>query len=147
MRALGEAGVAWGSRVPETSGPAPAGGRGEPAPWPAREGAPLCWGGTTMGLARGRGAWGGGRCPEGEQRARLTLQRQFAREQAKWEQRWWHLSRRAFACAPDAQAALEQEQRQLPPWLVVQTTVVAVPKYGRVGRPRQDTPPVTHEGH
>src|SRR5262249_17476764 len=35
----------------------------------------------------------------------------------------------------------------LPPWLVVQTAVVAVPKYGRVGRPRQHAQPVEQEWH
>lgn len=57
------------------------------------------------------------------------------------------VSRRAFACAPDAQAALEQERHQLPAWRVAQTAVVAVPQYGRVGRPRQDTQPVKQEWH
>ena len=83
----------------------------------------------------------------GEQRARATLQRQAEREQAKWDTRWWHLSHRVFACAPDAQAALERERQPMPAWLVAQTEVVAVPKYGRVGRPRQDTQPVDQESH
>jgi transposase len=87
------------------------------------------------------------RSAEGEQRARATLPRHAEREQAKWEKRWWHLSHRAFACAPDAQAALERERHQLPAWLVAQRAVVAVPKYGRVGRPRQQTPPVEQEWH
>src|SRR5262249_19398212 len=54
---------------------------------------------------------------------------------------------RAFACAPDAQAALEQERQQLPPWLTIETDVVMVPKYGRVGRPRHRAPPVEGEWH
>ena len=82
------------------------------------------------------------RSREGEQRARVTMQRQGEREQAPWEKRWWHLSHRAFACAPDAQVALERERQQLPAWLVVQTAVVATPKYQRVGRPaRTHRPP------
>jgi hypothetical protein len=35
----------------------------------------------------------------------------------------------------------------MPAWLVVQTAVVAVPKYGRRGRPRRDTPPVEQVWH
>jgi hypothetical protein len=43
--------------------------------------------------------------------------------------------------------ALEQERQQLPPWLVVQTAVVVVLKYGRAGRPRQDAQPIEQEWH
>lgn len=57
------------------------------------------------------------------------------------------LSHRACVCPSDAQAALEQERHQLPLWLVAQTAVVAVPKYGRVGRPRQDAHPVEQQWH
>jgi hypothetical protein len=68
-------------------------------------------------------------------------------EHAKWEKRWWHLSRRAFACAPDAQAALKRDCQAMPVWLVANTAIVAVPKYGRVGRPRRGAPPVEQEWH
>jgi transposase len=121
--------------------------RDEPAVWQQRDDAQLFWWGQTVELPQGPERWLVVRSTQGEQRARMTLQRQVAREQAKWEKRWGHLSHRAFACAPDAQAALEQEQHQLPPWLVAHTAVVAVPKYRRVGRPRRDAQPVEQEWH
>jgi hypothetical protein len=82
------------------------------------------------------------RAREGEQRARATLQRQAEREQARWEQRWWHLSHRAFACAPDAQAAIDQPRQRMPAWLVVHAGVVAVPTCPRaqVRPPRTPAP-------
>lgn len=43
--------------------------------------------------------------------------------------------------------ALEQHRQQLPPWLLAQATVVAIPKYGRVGRPRQGAQPVEQQWH
>jgi transposase len=147
MRALNEADVAWISRVPETSTRAQAIVREEPAAWQHSDDDQLHWWARTLDLPQGQERWLVVRSAEGEQRARATLQRQVEREQAKWEKRWWHLSHRAFACAPDAQAALERERQQLPDWLVAQGEVVAMPKYGRVGRPRQQTPPVEQEWH
>jgi transposase len=147
MRALNEADIAWVSRVPETSTVAQAIVREQPAAWQHSEDDQLHWWARTLDVPQGPERWLVVRSAEGEQRARATLQRQAAREQAKWEKRWWHLSHRAFACAPDAQAALERERQRLPAWLVVQTEVVAVPKYGRVGRPRQDAQPVEQEWH
>lgn len=145
MRALGEAGVTWISRVPETSRQAQAMVREEPAVWQHSDDGQLFWWRQTVELPQGPERWVVVRSIEGEQRARMSLQRQVEHEQAKWEKRWWHLSRRAFACAPDAQAALEQERHQLPPWLVVQAAVMAIPKYGRVGRPRQGAQPAERE--
>jgi transposase len=147
MRALTAAEVAWVSRVPETSSAAQALVREEPPAWQQSEDEQLSWWGRTLELPQGQERWLVVRSRAGEQRARATLQRQAQREQAKWEKRWWRLSHRAFACAPDAQAALDRERRQLPPWLVVQTEVVAVPKYGRVGRPRQGAQPVEQQWH
>jgi transposase len=147
MRALGEAGVTWISRVPETSRQAQTVVREEPATWQQSDDAQLFWWGQTVELPQGPERWLVVRSTQGEQRARVTLQRQVEREQTKWEKRWWHLSHRAFACSPEAQAALEQERHQLPPWLVAQTAVVAVPKYGRVGRPRQGAQPVEQDWH
>jgi hypothetical protein len=70
----------------------------------------VSWWGRALEVPQGQERWRVVRSREGEQRARATLQRQAEREQAQWEKRWWRLSHRAFACAPDAQAALEQER-------------------------------------
>src|SRR5262249_27505515 len=121
MRALNAADVAWVSRVPETSTVAQAIVREEPPAWQQSADGQLSGWGRTLELPQGQERWLVVRSREGEQRARVTVQRQVEREQAKWEKRWWHLSHRAFACAPDAQVALERERQQLPPWLVVQT--------------------------
>jgi transposase len=147
MRALNEADVAWVSRVPETSTAAQAIVREEPAAWQRSDDDQRHWWARTLDLPQGQARWLVGRSAEGEQRAHATLPRQAEREQAKWEKRGWHLSHRALACAPDAQAALDRERQQLPAWLVVQTQVVAVPKYGRVGRPGQDAQPLAQQWH
>jgi transposase len=148
VRALNEAEVAWVSRVPETSSLAQAMVREEPPNgWQQRDDEQLSWWGRTLELPQGQERWLVVRSHQGEQRARATLQRQAEREQAQWEKRWWHLGHRAFACAADAQAALERERQAMPEWLVVETAVVAVPKYGRRGRPRRDTPPLEQAWH
>ena len=117
MRALNEAAIAWVSRVPETSTLAQAIVREEPAGWQHSNDDQLQWWARTLDVPQGQERWLVVRSAEGEQRARATLQRQAEREQAKWEKRWWHLSHRPFACAPDAQVALERErQRLLPGW-------------------------------
>ena len=147
MRQLQEAGVQWVSRVPETSSRAQAVVREEPTAWQHSDDAHLSWWGRVVELPQGQERWLVVRSREGEQRARATLQRQVEREQARWEKRWWHLSHRAFACAPDAQAALERERQTMPPWLLVQTSVAAVPKYAHRGRPRRGATPVEQEWH
>ena len=118
MRALGKVGVSCISRVPETSRQARAMVRDDPAVWQRSDDAQLFWWGQTVELPQGPERWLVVRSPAGEQRARVTLQRHVEREQATWEKRWWHLSHRAFACAPDAQVALEQHRQQFSPWLL-----------------------------
>ncbi|HEX9413122.1 MAG TPA: IS1634 family transposase [Ktedonobacterales bacterium] len=148
MRALNEAEVQWVSRVPETVGLAQAMVREDPlAGWQHSADNQLSWWGRTLALPQGQERWLVVRSREGEQRARTTLARHAARERAKCEKRWWHLSHRSFACAADAHAAREQERRQLPSWLRAQATVGVVPKYGRRGRPRRNAPPVDQEWH
>jgi transposase len=147
MHALQEAGVQWVSRVPETSRLSQAMVREEPDAWRQSDDGQVSWWGRTLELPQGQERWLVVRSRQGEQRARATLQRQAAREQTQWEKRWWHLSHRAFACAPDARAALERARQAMPPWLVVQTAVSAVPKYGHRGRPRRGAPPLEQEWH
>jgi hypothetical protein len=119
--------VTWVSRVPETSAVAQAVVREEPASWQQSDDGQLAWWRRTQALPQGRERWLLGRSREGEQRARATLQRQAAREQALWQKRVWQLGTRAFACEADAQAACEREQRQVPSWLRTTARVVAVP--------------------
>ena len=147
LHALNAAGVAWVSRAPETSRMAQAVVREEPSTWQESDDGQLSWWSRTHDLPQGRERWLMVRSREGEQRARVTLQRQAEREQAKWEKRYWHLGNRAFACEADAQAAFEQERRQAPSWLRATTRALAVPKYGRVGRPRPETAPLSQEWH
>ena len=47
----------------------------------------------------------------------------------------------AFACAPDAQAALTQALKDRPAWLQVDSQVVSQPRYARKGRPRKEAAP------
>ena len=65
------------------------------------------------------------RTTPGEERVRATLRRQVEQARQQWEQALWHLGHRQFACAPDAQAALEQQLKQRPEWLEVQAHLVA----------------------
>src|SRR5262249_57047132 len=85
--------------------------------------------------------WGVGRPTAGEERARATLQRQVEQARQTWEQALWHLGNQRFACAPDAEAALAQQLKKLPPWLTVQQQLTAHPKQARPGRPRAGTTP------
>jgi transposase len=75
MCALGEAGVSWISRVPETSRLAQAMVRDEPAMWQQSADAQLCWWGRTVELPQGPERWLVVRSAAGERRARVTLQR------------------------------------------------------------------------
>jgi transposase len=58
-----------------------------------------------------------------------------------WEKALWHLSKRRFACAPNAEAALAQQRNKLPPWLTVDSQLSAHRKQARPGRPCTSTPP------
>jgi transposase len=157
MRALQAAGVRWVSRVPETSRVAQALMRTEPPSWQHSVDGQLHWWGRLVPVERPNALepavqpraerWLVVRSLEGELHARAALQRQAERERAHWDKRWWHLGHRAFACEADARAALQRDRAQMPAWLVVQTDVVAVPKYGRVGRPRLDAVPIEQEWH
>lgn len=147
LRTLNAAEVAWVSRVPETSAVAQGVVREEPVSWQHSDDGQFSWWSRTQDLPQGRERWLVVRSREGEQRARATLQRHAAREQAMWEKRLWHLGNRAFACEADAQAAFEREHRQVPAWLRATARVVVVPKYGRVGRPRPPSAPQSHEWH
>jgi hypothetical protein len=81
------------------------------------------------------------RSAEGAARARATCQRQAERDRVSWEKRVWHLGNQTFACRADAEAALAKACQRQPAWLQVQTTVLAVPKYAKRGRPRKDAVP------
>jgi transposase len=81
------------------------------------------------------------RSTAGEERVRATLQRQVEAARQTWEKALWHLGNQRFACAPDAEAALAQQLKQLPPWLTAQSQLIAHLKQARPGRPRTGTAP------
>jgi transposase len=134
---LSAAGVRWISRVPDTSKPARAALQVAENAW-QQEG-DLFWASAPQAPTGER--WVVVRTTQGEQRARATLQRQVEQTRAQWEQALWHLGNQRFACAPDAQAALEQQLKKCPEWLEVSAHLVAHPKHSRAGRPRQDATP------
>jgi transposase len=76
------------------------------------------------------------RTAQGEDWARATLRRQVDKTQEQWENALWHAGNQRFTCAPDAQAALDQQLKKRPACLSVQTQLVEQPKYGHPGRPR-----------
>jgi len=134
---LSAAGVRWISRVPETSKEARAALEVADDAW-QHEG-DLFWASAPQAPAGER--WVVVRTTQGEQRARVTLQRHVEQTRQAWEQALWHLGTRRFACEPDAQVALAQQLKKRPEWLEVQAHLVAHPKHDRVGRPRQDATP------
>src|SRR5262245_25602082 len=86
-------------------------------------------GGVTAGEG-GVNAGEGGvvvRTTSGEERARATLQRQVEQARQTWEKQLWHLRTQRFACEPDAQAALAQQLKKCPAWLVVHSRLIAQP--------------------
>jgi transposase len=116
---LTAAGVRWISRVPDTSTAARAALSITDDGW--RQEGGLFWAAAPQAPAGER--WVVVRTTSGEERARATLQRQVERVRHEWGQALWHLSSRHFACAPDAQAALDQQLQARPEWLNVQTRV------------------------
>jgi transposase len=101
------------------------------------------WSREQPDLHQGGERWIVVRTAEGEERARATVQRQAARDQAIWEKRLWHLGNQTFACQPDAEAALAKTCQRLPPWFVVASRVVAQAHYATRGRPRKAATPST----
>jgi len=134
---LSAAGVRWISRVPDTSRPARAALEVADDAW-QQEG-DLFWAPVTQTPEGER--WVVVRTTPGEERARATLERQVEQVRQEWEKALWHLGHQRCACEPDAQAALAKQLTQRPQWLGVHAQLVAHPKFGRVGRPRQDATP------
>lgn len=69
------------------------------------------------------------RTTQGEERTLATLRRHVDRTRAQWEKALWHLGNQRFACAPDAQSALDTHLKHRPAWLTVQTQLVEHPKH------------------
>jgi transposase len=134
---LHAAGVRWISRVPDTSKEARAALQVADDVW-QQEGT-LFWAAAPQAPAGER--WVVVRTTQGEERARVTLQRQVEQARQNWEKQLWHLGNQRFACAPDAQAALAQQLKKRPEWLAVHSRLIAHPKQNRPGRPRKDTTP------
>jgi transposase len=142
MTQLNAAQVQWVSRVPETSTAAQAmiqDALETPETWQhSADGTRHWWSRQQPDLAQGPERWIVVRTRAGEERARTTLQRQVDRDQLAWEKRLWHLGHQAFACRPDAEAALAKTCQRLPSWFVVESRVTSHPTYPTRGRPRKD---------
>jgi transposase len=134
---LTTAGVRWISRVPDTSKAAKAALSVTDAAW--QRGGAVSWAPATQAPDGER--WVVVRTTQGEERARATLARQMEAARQTWEKALWHLGNQRFACAPDAQAALAQQLKKLPPWLTVQSQLIAHAKQRRPGRPRTGSTP------
>jgi transposase len=134
---LNAAGVRWISRVPDTSTAAQAVLEVADDAW-HQDGA-LSWVPAAQAPAGER--WVVVRTTQGEERARATLARRVEAARQTWEKALWHLGHQRFACAPDAEAALAQQLKKLPPWLTVQSQLIAHAKQRRPGRPRTGTTP------
>jgi transposase len=134
---LSRAGVRWISRVPDTSAQAKAALAATDTAW-QQEG-DLSWAPAPPAPAGER--WVVVRTTQGEEQARATLARQVEAARQTWEKTRWHLGNQRFACAPDAEAARAQQLKKLPPWLAVQSQLIAHAQPARPGRPRTGTTP------
>jgi transposase len=142
VRRLNAAGVRWISRVPDTSKAAPAALEVADDAWlqdPQAAAGSLWW--ATVAQPPEGERWLVVRTAQGEERAGKTVARQVDTARTQWEKTRWHLSHRRFACEPDARAALAQQLKTCPDWLVVQADSHALPTHGRPGRPRKDAVP------
>lgn len=141
MGRLGEAGVWWVARVPETSTEAK--GVIEPysPDWQVSVDGQTRWYTRLMELPQGKERWVVVSTASGEQRAKQTMERKLEREREKWEKQLWHLGNQEFACEADARAALSQATKKLPEWLKLSSTVRSRPRYARSGRPSKDAIP------
>jgi transposase len=143
MTILNAAGIPWASRVPETTTTAEVLVREAPAAWHMSKDGERQWWSRVLDLPQGRERWIIVRSKEGETRARTTMQRQAERDHTTWMQRLWHLGNQPFACQADAEAALAKACQRLPAWIQVQTSVGAVAKHEKPGRPRKGAAPTT----
>ena len=135
---LTTAGVHWISRVPDTSQEARAALQVADDTWHQED--DVFWASAPQAPDGER--WVVVRTTSGEERARATLERQVEQTQELWEKALWHLGNQRFACEPDAQAALTQQLKKRPEWLMVQQTrLIALPRQTRPGRPRKDMVP------
>ncbi len=141
MKRLGEAGVSWVARVPETSTEAK--GVIEPysLDWQVSADGQARWYTRLMELPQGKERWVIVSTASGEKRAKETMERRLAREQEEWEKALWHLGNREFACEADARAALAECVKKLPAWFIVSSTVSPRPRYAKSGRPGKDASP------
>jgi transposase len=137
---LSVAGVRWISRVPETSEQARSALSVADDAW--QQAGDLFWAADRPAPTGQR--WVVVRTTQGEQRTRATLRRQVDKTHEQWAKAFWHLGNQCFACAPDAQAALEQQLKKRPEWLSVQAQLVEHPKHGQPARPALG--PGTHTG-
>jgi transposase len=147
MQRLNIAQIAWISRVPETSSSAReelASALGAQADWQVSPDGATRWCCRQVSLPQGQERWVIVSTKTSEQRAHATVQKQARRDQQSWAKRLWHLQARRFACEADAQAALSQTTKDLPPWFEVQSNCTAHAYYKGKGRPARDATPLQH---
>ncbi len=145
MRQLNQGGVKWISRVSETLAQAKVLLSQGNENWEHSEDGKVFWFSRQMSLPQGSERWVVVYSQASVERVRQTLQRQVSKAQQKWEQTYWHLSNRRFACEADARAALQRELKGKPPWLDVHSEVLAHPQYVGKGRPRKDASPAGYQ--
>jgi len=133
--------VRWISRAPETSEQARSALQVADGAW-QQEG-DLFW--ASASQAPTREWWVVVRTTQGEERTLAMLRRQVDRTREQWEKALWHLANQRFACAPDAQSALDKQLKHRPAWLTVQTQLVEHPKHRQRGRPRTGALPASTE--
>ncbi len=138
MARLGQRGIVWVARVPETSTEARDVIDLDATDWQHAADGRTHWYRRSMTLAQGAERWVVVRTQSGEDHARTSVERRIARERVIWEKRLWHLGNRSFACEADAQAAYARETKTLPSWFAVEATLVRQAHYARRGRPRPD---------
>jgi len=79
--------------------------------------------------------------------AQRTVDKRWLKQSEQESKAWQHLCSTAFACAADAQQALATFAHGLQHTFVAQSTIQALPRYGRRGRPRPGALPQRIDFH
>jgi transposase len=141
MKRYNEAKIKWISRVPETSNEAKAAIQEKAEDWSALSDGSGAYRVCIMDLPQGKERWVIVRTKAAEQAGRRQMEKKVQKAKDQWEKKLWHLSKQAFACRDDAEAACKQAIKGKPSFIAVSCAYQEEGKYRQKGRPKQDAVP------
>jgi len=141
MKRYNEAKIKWISRVPETSTEAKAAIQEETEDWSPLSDGSGSYRVCIMDLPQGQERWVIVRTKAAEQAGRRHMEKKVQKAKDQWEKKLWHLSKQAFACRDDAEAAWKQALKGKPSFIAVSCIDQEEGKYQQKGRPKQDAVP------